>query len=106
MEMKALAGMKPIWLRTSIDPLAGGPTVETYNSTKEWQGEAATEPPLSWLSLVAYPVLGVFDTGYLALETLLTKSVLLSIATQAIALSLLYFLERLQAPAKALRDSS
>ncbi len=78
---------------------------EEYNKLRFWEKSSAVDPPngsvLHWL----YPAFIFLDAGYLAWETLATKSLQLSILTQAVALAALYLAERASQPGKALTES-
>lgn len=91
----ALGCMLPEWQR---DNRAAAPKeyFELWNEARN----LAVDPPRGSILRWLYPAFIFLDTSYLAWETLATKSLPLSVMTQAVALAALYAAERVSAARK------
>lgn len=70
-----------------------------YSAVKLWRGESVRSPETATLKYL-YLAFSCIDAAYLAVETLSTGALPIAVLTQAVALSVLYYIERWQLVSK------
>lgn len=94
-DMRALAGTRIVWqgLQYDNDLFLQLGIGKKFATLQAYEGPG---PQDRQDDNIPYIIFGAVEGAYLALETLVTHDVLLSICTQAVGLSALYIIERLK----------